>query len=339
MPANGLSLALAAGARDTLAMIRLAVAALLAAAVGASRSALQPLARSTAHTRPRACIRAADGDAAGDGGWWSRLTKAVDEEMWEVRALGVPLGVFACARPRAEARGARPLAHSSAGARAPWLHPRRRPNARRPHQFIYGKRDKQWNPDRRSEEERGKPFDFDSSTLSWGGLKGSATTFDSYASTALPEDSAAELPGVGSGGSMLAGVDAAAGDAPLTGRELAELTFNKYQRYHDIGLQTFSPFGQANRQVAVNIYGPALGFGSFKLTEQMYIEKLDFIASAVNEWGQAGYVRAFLLSPLVPRRGLPSRPRADTAVTLRLNESPTWAQVPQEDIDAYWQFL
>lgn len=84
---------------------------------------------------------------------------------------------------------------------------------------------------------------------------------------------------------------------------------------------------------------PSLGFGGFKLTEAQYLEKLDSIAAALNDWGQSQFVREFFLEAVKPRRGLPSRPRADTAVTLRLNTSPTWSQVPQEKVDSYWQFL
>mmetsp|Transcript_11009 Transcript_11009/g.34747 ORF Transcript_11009/g.34747 Transcript_11009/m.34747 type:complete len:225 (+) Transcript_11009:287-961(+) len=216
--------------------------------------------------------------------------------------------------------------------------------------FVYGKRDAQWNPDRRTDEERSTPFDIGSSTLSWGGMR-SETEFASYARTVLPEEEPAvtaliredrdalsddELALLG----LQQAVDAAAGaPRPITGRELAELCFAKYSRYHDIAILTATPFGKANRQVAVNIYGPSLGFGGFKLTEQQYLDKCCSIADALNDWGQAEFVREFFLEAVKPRRGLPSRPRADTAVTLRLNTSPTWAQVPQEKIDTYWKFL
>jgi hypothetical protein len=44
----------------------------------------------------------------------------------------------------------------------------------------------------------------------------------------------------------------------------------------------------------------------------------------VNSFRCAEFVRAFFKTPVAPRAGLPSRPRVDTAVTLRLNASPTW---------------
>lgn len=46
----------------------------------------------------------------------------------------------------------------------------------------------------------------------------------------------------------------------------------------------------------------------------------------------------FLLSPIVPRNGLPSTPRFDTAVTLRLNLSPTWKNVPKSIVDGWFAF-
>jgi hypothetical protein len=217
--------------------------------------------------------------------------------------------------------------------------------------FMYGARDRQWNPDRRSEEERRTPFDISKSSLSWGGMR-SDLEFSYYKSAALPEDEPAQnavvredvtslsdddLALLGLKAAVNAAVDS--GEREITGRELAELCFAKYSRYHDIGLLTTSPFGKTYRQVAVNIYGPSLGFGAFKLTEAQYLDKLDSIAGALNEWQQAQFVREFFLEAVKPRRGLPSRPRADTAVTLRLNTSPTWGDVPQEKIDAYWQFL
>merc|ERR1711907_852645 len=110
----------------------------------------------------------------------------------------------------------------------------------------------------------------------------------------------------------------------LTGREIAELTYSKYQKYHDVSVKADN-FG--GRQIAFNIYGPSLGTSSFKYTEKQYLQKLDRIASMLNDWDQSWYIREFLEGPFVPRRGLPSRPRADTAVTMRINTSPTWESV------------
>jgi hypothetical protein len=46
-----------------------------------------------------------------------------------------------------------------------------------------------------------------------------------------------------------------------------------------------------------------------------------------------------MLEPVKPRRGLPSRPRFDTAVTLRLNTSPTWRFVPPSQLEEWFQFM
>lgn len=138
--------------------------------------------------------------------------------------------------------------------------------------FVYGRRDKQWNPDRRPEDERNTPFDISASTLSWGGMK-SDDDFVSYTKMSLPDEQPAPDAVIREDKSALSddelallglkqAVDAVAANAgatneprPIAGRELAELCFAKYSRYHDISLLTTSPFGKANRQVAVNVYG------------------------------------------------------------------------------------
>ena len=47
-------------------------------------------------------------------------------------------------------------------------------------------------------------------------------------------------------------------------------------------------------------------------------------------------MKQFLLSPIVPRNGLPSTPRYDTAVTLRLNLSPTWKSVDKKIVEEWF---
>ena len=49
----------------------------------------------------------------------------------------------------------------------------------------------------------------------------------------------------------------------------------------------------------------------------------------ITGWGQADYCRAFFREPPIARRGLPSRPRVDTCVTLQFNRSPTWDDEPE----------
>jgi len=89
-------------------------------------------------------------------------------------------------------------------------------------------------------------------------------------------------------------------------------------------------------QTAFNIYAPHLSQGSFPYTEGQYLEKLNIIVAMLNDFDQAWYVKQFLLSPIVPRNGLPSTPRFDTAVTLRLNLSPTWKDVDQKIVEEWF---
>ena len=112
--------------------------------------------------------------------------------------------------------------------------------------------------------------------------------------------------------------------------ELAELIFAKYGRYHDATILRNSG------QVAFNIYGPSLGLRSFPYTEEQYMEKLNVVVAMLLDFDQAWYVKDFLLSPIAPRNGLPSTPRYDTAVTLRLNLSPTWNEVDQSLVEEWF---
>lgn len=96
-------------------------------------------------------------------------------------------------------------------------------------------------------------------------------------------------------------------------------------RYHDMSIKHVTMNkGKTARWVALNIYVGHLGQRTFPYDEEEYIEKLDSIATMLNAWSQVDYVKAFFKEPPIPRRGLPSRPRVDTAVSLRLNKSATW---------------
>lgn len=87
----------------------------------------------------------------------------------------------------------------------------------------------------------------------------------------------------------------------------------------------------SDRFVALNLYASALGQRSFPYTEAVFMEKLDCVALMLAAWGCSDYVRAFFRAPVAPRNGLPSRPRVDTAVTLRLNSSPAWDPAAVEE--------
>mmetsp|Transcript_7854 Transcript_7854/g.13910 ORF Transcript_7854/g.13910 Transcript_7854/m.13910 type:complete len:328 (-) Transcript_7854:1376-2359(-) len=120
----------------------------------------------------------------------------------------------------------------------------------------------------------------------------------------------------------------------INGVELAEMCFEKYGKYHQIGLVVNKirlPFNEEhNLLVAINFYVEELGGFGFRMTEEQYLSKLDGIASILNVLDQAWFVKKFLREPPRSRRGLPSSPREAFAVTLGLNESPTWNYLPKE---------
>eukprot|EP00179_Madagascaria_erythrocladioides_P025112 CAMPEP_0198333966 /NCGR_PEP_ID=MMETSP1450-20131203/19301_1 /TAXON_ID=753684 ORGANISM="Madagascaria erythrocladiodes, Strain CCMP3234" /NCGR_SAMPLE_ID=MMETSP1450 /ASSEMBLY_ACC=CAM_ASM_001115 /LENGTH=310 /DNA_ID=CAMNT_0044038517 /DNA_START=38 /DNA_END=970 /DNA_ORIENTATION=- len=127
----------------------------------------------------------------------------------------------------------------------------------------------------------------------------------------------------------------------VTGRQLAEYCYAKYGHYYDMTILQAKPFGndEDRRQVALNVYGAYLGDNTiFKYTEEQYLARLDRIAGMLNSWDQAWFVRDFFRAPVVPRRGLPSTPKPDTAVTLRLNTSPTWKYVNKDIIEPWFTF-
>lgn len=115
--------------------------------------------------------------------------------------------------------------------------------------------------------------------------------------------------------------------------ELAEMIHGKYGRYHDISILHNSGF------VAFNIYAPCLGQKSFCYTEEQYLNKLQSVLGLLDELEQTWFVRNFLLSPLKPEMGLPSTPRSDTCVSLRLNLSPTWDDPKHQEIFSAWLAL
>jgi len=89
------------------------------------------------------------------------------------------------------------------------------------------------------------------------------------------------------------------------------------------------------RWVALNVYVGCLEQRSFPYSEEEYLEKLDCVAALLSAWKQEEYTRAFFREPPIPRRGLPAYPRVDTAVSLRLNKSPTWDDALAEDYFSY----
>lgn len=229
--------------------------------------------------------------------------------------------------------------------------------------FVQGGRERKWNPDRRPESQKGKhDGPGEGSQLSWSGQT-SAFELEKMAqrqhaayrerSNALMQD----LP-LGSAATALFGESAKA-DAELDAQILAdldkririakvpegdqgkidgpvalsELIMQKYGKYHDVDVIRNSG------QVAFNIYVANLGQASFRYTEGQYLQKLESILSLLNDLEQTWYIKEFLTSPIKPRKGLPSTPRSDTAVTVNLNQSPTWDDIRNQDIVEAWFML
>lgn len=128
-----------------------------------------------------------------------------------------------------------------------------------------------------------------------------------------------------------------AGDESLlSGASLAELCFLKYGKYYDMSIKHVTMNkGSMRRWVSLNLYVGYVGQRTFPYSQDEYIDKLDSIATMLNAWNQVDYVREFFAEPPIPRRGLPSRPRVDTAVSLRLNKSPTWDDALADEFFSY----
>ncbi|KAA8491619.1 hypothetical protein FVE85_9666 [Porphyridium purpureum] len=230
---------------------------------------------------------------------------------------------------------------------------------------VVGRREAMWSPDRRPEDQR--VYDISKTKLSWGNkaermstaaeqarlkqqvsldtniARGSASSEAQSFSQLYETDTEDEHMGP----AFTARVEqmAAWSDVPvddpaerfITGMELAEMVFDKYGKYHDVGLvqnKIRLPFNdEKNLLLALNIYPACLGVGEegfgFRLTEEQYLEKLEFISNILNTLDQAWWVKKFLREPKRSRRGLPSEPREAFAVSLGLNESPTWPYVPK----------
>lgn len=115
-----------------------------------------------------------------------------------------------------------------------------------------------------------------------------------------------------------------ASEGPLSGRELALLCIKKYGKAHDMAIKHVKMGSGMKRWVSLNLYVGHLGQRSYPQTETEYLDQLDVISYLINSWGQADYCRAFFREKPIARRGLPSRPRVDTCVTLQFSRSPTW---------------
>ncbi|KAJ8908517.1 hypothetical protein NDN08_005225 [Rhodosorus marinus] len=172
--------------------------------------------------------------------------------------------------------------------------------------FTYGWKEKKWSP-----KKQGKAFNRRESSLSWGAekdvLSGYALTeeFLSGLGCAEEERKAAKA----KTGALYVTETTAKLDSSLNlaiqkmadwaevpkdedlrlvdGRTLAELCFSKYGKYHDMAILQSQPFGSERRQVAFNIYHPALGESIFPHSEEEYLKKLNLVSSLLNSVDQA----------------------------------------------------
>lgn len=220
--------------------------------------------------------------------------------------------------------------------------------------LFQGAKERKWSPDRRPENMKGtRAGPSAESQLTWGG----AQSLEMYSRMIEEsENDVQTFSGTSALGSAAVTMYGEAGklsseemeeelrqfrsfQAPVLGSpsrqissavELAELVRAKYGKYHDVAIL------RNTGQTAFNIYGPHLSQSSFPYTESQYLEKLNIIVAMLDDFDQAWYVKEFLLAPIVPRNGLPSTPRFDTAVTLRLNLSPTWRDVDKNKIEEWF---
>jgi hypothetical protein len=229
------------------------------------------------------------------------------------------------------------------------------------YEFAIGGKEKRWSPDRRPEDQQGvRAGPGPNSQLAWGTPEAKAkyelmmreqkaALYDEDVVADRIQDqplgaAAVSMVGESAKGTRkdakqieeaMALAHVPAGDAAVISGpiELAELIHGKYGCYHDASIL------RNVGQIAFNIYGPSLGQANFPYTESQYLEKLEGVTDLLKDLEQSWYVKSFLLSPIKPRNGLPSRPQPDTAVTTRLNLSPTWDDVRNQDVYDAWLAL
>jgi hypothetical protein len=123
------------------------------------------------------------------------------------------------------------------------------------------------------------------------------------------------------------------------GEALAVLCYNKYGFFHDMAIREVQLSGGSNRIVAFNLYFGYVGLRGFPYTDEEYLDKMEAVAAIISTMNQEEFVVEFLRDKIYPRRGLPSRPRQDTAVTLQLNASPTWDPALVESLPFFTELM
>jgi len=124
----------------------------------------------------------------------------------------------------------------------------------------------------------------------------------------------------------------------LTGMELAEMCVAKYGVAYDMAMKCDKlQLVSDQKLVSLNLYYAYYGQlnPEFPYTDEEYLSRLDALASLINQWNQQEFVRDFFREKPTAYRGLPSRPRWDTAVSIRLSRSPTWNPALSDDF--FWQ--
>ena len=95
----------------------------------------------------------------------------------------------------------------------------------------------------------------------------------------------------------------------------------KYGKYHDMAVKHVRMGEGMKRWVSLTCtWTPRQRRGP---ATEVYLQQLDAIAYMITSWG-GGLRQGVLREPPIARRGLPSKPRVDTCVTLQSNRSLTW---------------
>eukprot|EP00793_Prasinoderma_coloniale_P000067 PRCOL_00005575-RA len=110
----------------------------------------------------------------------------------------------------------------------------------------------------------------------------------------------------------------------MSGRELAYWCNKKYGCFYEMSISHTLMNASAKVWVSLCLYSGHLAQQSFPMTFEQYLDKCESVAAFINELEMADFTRDFFKERIYPRRGLPSRPRVDTAVSLRYNSAPNF---------------
>jgi hypothetical protein len=97
------------------------------------------------------------------------------------------------------------------------------------------------------------------------------------------------------------------------GNALLQVILDRYERSYDVTLVRREYLGK--KIVAMNIMWAYAEQKSFQLTEEEHLNRLDYIAAALRQWGMVGYVK----EAIGARR---DRPRVGKAISILLDLDP-----------------